>query len=148
MSCRQVDHSRLSITGYTDRLSYLPGENVSVHASSTHSSGSLRLVRLGHDGKTFTKEPVTAPKAIDLAEREVALQSFGIVDTVHLPAAPFALRTWVWVSLLPAKGADPAILLAIEGLTLMINSEGRWRSRRVKAGSRVRRPCCRDVGIT
>jgi hypothetical protein len=55
---RPVDHSLLSITGYTDRLSYFPGETVSVHASSTHRSGSLRLVRLGHDGQGFTKDPV------------------------------------------------------------------------------------------
>jgi N,N-dimethylformamidase len=125
MSPRRVDHSLLSITGYTDRFSYSPGENVNIHASSTHSAGSWRLVRLGHDGKAFTKEPVTTPAAVDLAHREVALQSHGIVDTVHLPAPPLALRTWAWVSLLPAKGADPATLLAIEGLTLIVNFEGR-----------------------
>jgi N,N-dimethylformamidase len=122
--CRLVDHSLLSITGYTDRLSYLPGETVGVHASSTHPNGSLRLVRLGHDGQRFTKAPVTDPMSISLAHREVRLESHMLVDTVDLPSAPLALRTWAWVSLLPGV-ARKATLLAIEGLCLAIDSTGK-----------------------
>jgi N,N-dimethylformamidase len=121
---RPVDHSLLSITGYTDRLSYLPGENVSVHASSTHRTGSLRLVRLGHDGQGFTKASVAEPTPISLAHRDVKLESYGLVDTVHLPSAPLAVRTWAWVSLLP-KVTREATLLAVEDLRLAINAAGK-----------------------
>lgn len=124
VSGRPVDHSLLTITGYTDRLAYFPGESVSVHASSTHRNGSLRLVRLGHDGQRFTKAPVTDPTSISLAHREVRLESHGVIDTVHLPSAPLAIRTWAWVSLLP-KVAQEATLLAIEGLRLAIDSKGK-----------------------
>src|SRR6185437_5151272 len=72
---------------------------------------------------SFTKEPVTASQAIKLAHRETALDSYGIVDTVKLPAAPFILRSWVWVSLMP-DGADGATLLAINGLALTVNAAG------------------------
>jgi N,N-dimethylformamidase len=121
---RPVDHSLLPITGYTDRFSYLPGEGVSVHASSTHQTGSLRLVRLGHDGQSFTKVPVAQPTSISLAHREVNLESHGLVDTVHLPSAPFAVRTWAWVSLLPEITRE-ARLLAVAGLRLAIDSAGK-----------------------
>lgn len=121
---RPVDHSLLPITGYTDRLSYLPGETVSVHASSTHRNGSLRLVRLGHDGQRFTKAPIGEPTSISVAHREVRLESHGLVDTVHLPAAPLAVRTWAWVSLMP-KMTHQATLLTIEGLRLAIDSTGK-----------------------
>jgi hypothetical protein len=121
---RPVDHSLLSITGYTDRLSYLPGESVSVHASSTHRTGSLRLVRLGHDGQGFTKAPVAEPTPISLAHRDVKLESQGLVYTVHLPSAPLAVRTWAWVSLLP-KVTREATLLTVEGLRLAINAAGK-----------------------
>lgn len=123
-SCRRVDHSVLSITGYTDRLSYLPGERVSVHASSCHSSGSLRLVRLGHDGQGFTKVPVAEPASISLAHREVRLASHGLVDTVPLPSAPLAIRIWAWVSLLP-EVARETTLWTIAGLSLAIDPTGK-----------------------
>jgi N,N-dimethylformamidase len=121
---RPVDHSLLSITGYTDRLSYLPGESVSVHASSIHPNGSLKLVRLGHDGQGFTKAPVSEPTSISLAHRDVKLESYGLVEAVHLPSAPLAVRTWVWVSLLP-EVTQEATLLAVEGLRLVIDSAGK-----------------------
>lgn len=121
---RPVDHSLLPITGYTDHFSYLPGESISVHASSTHRAGVLKLVRLGHDGRTFTKVPVTEPTSISLAHQEVNLESHGLVDTVHLPSAPVALRTWVWVSLLPSLNQE-ADLLTVAGLRVAIDSAGR-----------------------
>lgn len=121
---RPVDHRLLPITGYTDRLSYLPGERVSVHASSTQRDGSLRLVRLGHDGQVFTKAPVAEPIAISLTHQEVRLESHGLVDTVQLPSAPLAVRTWAWVSMLPGVGRE-ATLLAIEGLRLVIDPAGK-----------------------
>jgi hypothetical protein len=121
---RPVDHSLLSITGYTDRLSYLPGESVAVHASSTHRTGSLMLVRLGHDGQGFTKAPVAQPTPISLAHRYVKLESYGLVDAVHLPSAPLAVRTWAWVSLLP-KLEREATLLTVEGLRLAIDAAGK-----------------------
>lgn len=124
MCARLVDHSLLPVTGYTERLSYLPGESVSVHASSTHRSGSLRLVRLGHDGQAFIKTPVAEPIPVSLTHREVRLESHGLVDVVHLPSAPLAVRTWAWVSLLPEVGRE-ATLLAIEGLRLAIDSTGK-----------------------
>lgn len=58
MGLEPLDHSLLAVTGYTDRLSPRAGESVTVHASSVHPEGTLRLVRLGHDGKAFTKEEV------------------------------------------------------------------------------------------
>jgi hypothetical protein len=121
---RPVDHSLLSITGYTDRFSYLPGESVGVHASSIHRSGSMKLVRLGHDGQGFTKAPVAEPRSISLAHRDVKLESHGLVEAVHLPSAPLAVRTWAWVSFLP-KGTQEATLLAVEGLRLVIDSAGK-----------------------
>ena len=125
MSARKVDHSLLTITGYTDRLSVYPGESVRVHASSTHKSGSLRLVWLGHDGKNFIKEEVTSPTAIGLAHREVVLESYGIVDKVEFPAAPFVIRAWAWVSLWPDAEQNEATLLATEGLGLTVDVAGK-----------------------
>ena len=125
MSTRKVDHSLLAITGYTDRLSLHPGESVRVHASSTHKSGSLRLVRLGHDGKQFTKEEVTSPTAIDLTHREVVLESYGIVDKVEFPGAPLVIHVWVWVSLWPDAEQNEATLLATEDLGLTVDVAGK-----------------------
>ena len=82
------------------------------------------MVRLGHDGQGFTKAPVAGPTSISLAHRAVQLESHGLVDTVHLPPAPLAVRTLVWVSLLP-KAARDATLLAVEGLRLAIDSAGK-----------------------
>jgi len=123
MSSAPLDHRLLAITGYTDRLSAFPGESIRVHASSIHESGSLQLMRLGHDGTHFTREAVSAPQSIELAHRNAELGSYGIVDSVNLPAAPFTLCTWVWVSLLPSRAA-PATLLAFAGLSLTLDATG------------------------
>jgi hypothetical protein len=58
------------------------------------------------------------------AHRGVKLESHGLVDTVHLPSAPLAVRTWAWVSSLP-KVTREATLLTVEGLRLAINAAGK-----------------------
>ena len=96
---RPVDHSLLSITGYTDRFSYLPGESVSVHASSTHRTGSLSLVRLGHDGQLLTQGYTNAQLARRLhrskktVDKHVAavLDKLGVHSRTQAIAAAFSL---------------------------------------------------------
>jgi N,N-dimethylformamidase len=82
------------------------------------------LVRLDHDGKGFTKATIAEPASISLAHRDVKLESHGLVDIVHLPSPPLAVRTWAWVSLLP-KGTREATILAAKGLHLAIDSVGK-----------------------
>src|SRR5687767_11497199 len=124
MTSRPLDHGVLAITGYTDRLSARPGGSVSVHASSSHTSGSLRLVRLDHDGTTFTKEQIASAEPIELGHRHVALGSSGVVDGVDLPPAPVVLHTWVWMTRLPAADGEAAVLLAIDDLALTVGAAG------------------------
>jgi hypothetical protein len=118
MGLEPLDHSLLAVTGYTDRLSPRAGESVTVHASSVHPEGTLRLVRLGHDGTTFTKDEVTPAAPLALAHRDRSLGSYGIVEGVAVPGGPATVRAWVWLSLLP-KRRDAALVGVIDlGLTL------------------------------
>lgn len=124
MGARPLDHSLLAVTGYTDSLSAKPGESVAVHASSIHQTGTMRLVRLSHDGRAFIKDEITAPSTVDLAHRDITLGSFGVVGGVDLPAAPLSLRAWVWPTLLPPEGGPSATLIEIEGLSLRLQPDG------------------------
>jgi N,N-dimethylformamidase len=125
--CRQVkpvDHGSVRIAGYVDRLSARPGESVAVHASSVHGAGSLRLVRLGHDGERFTTEAVGSATSIELTHCDVVLGSYGVVDVVALPAAPVGLASWVWVTRHQADGDSEAALLAVDGMSLTLTAAG------------------------
>ena len=125
MSKVPVDHSQVPVVGYTDRLSYSPGDIVTLCASAMTPDARMTLVRLGHDGHRATRSAVGDASFVSLPHEEVDLGSYGIV-TWQLREGAYAFAAWILPTRWPSERA--AIMSSESGEcgnTLSIDSTGR-----------------------
>lgn len=99
----------MRLTGYTDRWSVRPGEEITFHVHSAEPRYAARLVRLIHgdenrNGPGFKE--VEVDSVLDGshagAPRTIRKGSYGVVDVAPPPGA-FALDIWLWPTL-PGPG--------------------------------------------
>ena len=129
MSGRWVDHSEAAVVGYTDRLSYAPGDTVTLCASAFSPDATMTLVRVSHDGEASVATPISEAVSVSIPHQSVALGSYGICEW-ELTAHSFAFAAWVLPSRLPS---DRATILSTAdeidaqgvGAALSIDSSGK-----------------------
>ena len=105
MSARYVDHTVAAVVGYTDRLSYAPGDTVTLRASASSPDATMALVRLGHDGQASTTNAMGAAISISIPHQSVTLGSYGICEW-EVTARTFSFAAWVYPSRLPSDHAS------------------------------------------
>ncbi len=99
----------MQLTGYTDRWSVRPGEEIAFHIHSLAPTYEARLVRLIH-GDENRRGPGFKEIEIDSAldgvhagaPRTIRKGSYGVVDQA-MPAGSFAVDVWIWPTL-PGPG--------------------------------------------
>ncbi len=127
-----VDHKAAPVVGYADPLIVDPGDSVAIQASAatTDSHGSIAaaaaatatVVRLGHDGTTWTESPIGDSIEVTIPHQRLPLGSW-----VEFPAVPQggALSCWLWLGRYPDDSAD---VITQGDLRLTIDAEGRLGS--------------------
>ena len=129
----------IAVTGYTDKVSVAPGEEISFHVSVENSpTAQFEIVRLVHgdehpDGPGFIEEVIPSAVSGSHAVRKQFVDTGNAVvvdDPDGRLAAPGAITIWAYVfPTTPMKGRQVLLgrfsLSETKGYALGINAEGR-----------------------
>lgn len=127
----------MNVIGYTDRLSYRPGETVHARFSTVAEAFTAGLVRLINGdphplGLGVDIRPVASPlDGVTYAGRIQPLRPGSCleIEESSLQGRMIELDTWVKPTLVPCPHAQTVVTLkcrGVEAVRLEINSDGHW----------------------
>lgn len=119
---RLVDHEHAGVVGYAQPLVVAPGATVGVCVSSAIPTGTATLVRLGHDGESWTQKELGGPREVVIQHERLNHGSWGEITAVPVGAA---VSTWIRITRWPDTDAT---IISQGKLRLAVQSDGRLRS--------------------